>query len=51
MSNAPRQVGEGSMGGFATRVLYAAESAVVALLSKGEALPDKPVTPSGFVLA
>jgi hypothetical protein len=35
----------------AARVLYLAEPAVVALLAKGEALPDAPITPAGAVLA
>jgi hypothetical protein len=35
----------------AAHVLYLAEPAVVALLAKGQALPDKPVTPAGAVIA
>ena len=35
----------------AAKVLYAGESAVVALLMKGEALPDAPITPAGAVIA
>jgi hypothetical protein len=34
----------------AARVLYLAEPAVVALLAKGEALPDAPITPAGAVV-
>jgi hypothetical protein len=35
----------------AARILYLAESTVVAALNRGDDLPDAPVTPTGAVIA